>query len=103
MRDIDDTMAKRRQVLDWEAQYACAIDRNRLVLFVKVELRRTIVKPVRCGQVFMLYAGMNKALQEEYMIFYRSFFPYGEVIMDLIVNGGQSLFQSEQLHLVLMN
>ena len=67
-RDIDDKMADARRVLDWDAQYACALD-------------PTTAKAIRdsrmpeddhsdtcsmCGK-FCAVRSMNKALADEYI------------------------------------
>lgn len=67
-RDIDDTMAKARQVLDWEAQYACAIDpeRARSIRESRAPEEDHSETCSMCGK-FCAVRSMNKALQEEYI------------------------------------
>ena len=67
-RDIDDTMAKARQVLDWEAQYACALDpeRARSIRESRAPEEDHSETCSMCGK-FCAVRSMNKALQEEYI------------------------------------
>lgn len=67
-RDIDDTMAKARQVLDWEAQYACALDseRARSIRESRAPEDDHSETCSMCGK-FCAVRSMNKALQEEYI------------------------------------
>ena len=67
-RDIDDTMAKARQVLDWEAQYACALDpeRARSIRESRAPEEDHGETCSMCGK-FCAVRSMNKALQEEYI------------------------------------
>ena len=67
-RDIDDTMAKARQVLDWESQYACALDseRARSIRESRAPEEDHSETCSMCGK-FCAVRSMNKALQEEYI------------------------------------
>ena len=67
-RDIDDTMAKARQVLDWETQYACALDpeRARSIRESRAPEEDHSETCSMCGK-FCAVRSMNKALQEEYI------------------------------------
>ena len=48
-RDIDDKMAEARQKLDWEAQYACALDPEHERQSVTAEVRKRITAiPAAC-------------------------------------------------------
>ena len=67
-RDIDDTMARARQVLDWEKQYACAIDpeRARAIRESRAPEEDHSDTCSMCGK-FCAVRSMNKALKEEYI------------------------------------
>ena len=67
-RDIDDKMARARQVLDWEQQYACAIDpeRARAIRESRAPEEDHSDTCSMCGK-FCAVRSMNKALQEEYI------------------------------------
>ena len=67
-RDIDDKMARARQVLDWEQQYACAIDpeRARAIRESRAPEDDHSDTCSMCGK-FCAVRSMNKALQEEYI------------------------------------
>ena len=67
-RDIDDKMARARQVLDWEEQYACAIDpeRARAIRESRAPEDDHSDTCSMCGK-FCAVRSMNKALQEEYI------------------------------------
>ena len=67
-RDIDDKMARARQVLDWEEQYVCAIDpeRARAIRESRAPEEDHSDTCSMCGK-FCAVRSMNKALQEEYI------------------------------------
>ena len=67
-RDIDDHMAEARQKLDWEAQYACALDPDtaRAIRDSRVPEDDHSDTCSMCGK-FCAVRSMNKALKEEYI------------------------------------
>lgn len=67
-RDIDDRMAEARQKLDWEAQYACALDPDtaRAIRDSRVPEDDHSDTCSMCGK-FCAVRSMNKALKEEYI------------------------------------
>jgi len=66
-RDIDDRMAEARQKLDWEAQYACALDPDtaRAIRDSRAPEDDHSDTCSMCGK-FCAVRSMNKALKEEY-------------------------------------
>lgn len=67
-RDIDDRMAEARQKLDWEAQYACALDPDtaRAIRDSRAPEDDHSDTCSMCGK-FCAVRSMNKALKEEYI------------------------------------
>lgn len=67
-RDIDDKMADARRVLDWDAQFACALDpETAKAIKVTVCLRMSTAEACSmCGK-FCAVRSMNKALAGEYI------------------------------------
>lgn len=67
-RDIDDHMAEARQKLDWEAQYACALDPDtaRAIRDSRAPEDDHSDTCSMCGK-FCAVRSMNKALKEEYI------------------------------------
>lgn len=67
-RDIDDRMAEARQKLDWEAQYACALDPDtaRAIRDSRAPEHDHSDTCSMCGK-FCAVRSMNKALKEEYI------------------------------------
>ena len=67
-RDIDDRMADARQKLDWEAQYACALDPDpaRAIRDSRAPEDDHSDTCSMCGK-FCAVRSMNKALKEEYI------------------------------------
>lgn len=67
-RDIDDRMAEARQKLDWEAQYACALDPDtaRAIRDSRAPEDDHSDTCSMCGK-FCAVCSMNKALKEEYI------------------------------------
>lgn len=67
-RDIDDRMAEARQKLDWEAQYACALDSDtaRAIRDSRAPEDDHSDTCSMCGK-FCAVRSMNKALKEEYI------------------------------------
>lgn len=67
-RDIDDCMAEARQKLDWEAQYACALDPDtaRAIRDSRAPEDDHSDTCSMCGK-FCAVRSMNKALKEEYI------------------------------------
>ena len=67
-RDIDDRMAEARQKLDWEAQYACALDPDtaRAIRDSRAPEDDYSDTCSMCGK-FCAVRSMNKALKEEYI------------------------------------
>ncbi len=67
-RDIDDRMAEARQKLDWEAQYACALnpDTARAIRDSRAPEDDHSDTCSMCGK-FCAVRSMNKALKEEYI------------------------------------
>lgn len=67
-RDIDDRMAEARQKLDWEAQYACALDPDtaRAIRDSRAPEDDHSNTCSMCGK-FCAVRSMNKALKEEYI------------------------------------
>lgn len=67
-RDIDDRMAEARQKLDWEAQYACALDTDtaRAIRDSRAPEDDHSDTCSMCGK-FCAVRSMNKALKEEYI------------------------------------
>ena len=68
VRDIDDRMAEARQKLDWEAQYACALDPDtaRAIRDSRAPEDDHSDTCSMCGK-FCAVRSMNKALKEEYI------------------------------------
>lgn len=67
-RDIDDKMGEARQKLDWEAQYACALDPNtaRAIRDSRAPESDHADTCSMCGK-FCAVRSMNKALNDEYI------------------------------------
>ena len=67
-RDIDDRMAEARQKLDWEAQYACALDPDtaRAIRDSRAPEHDHSDTCSMCGK-FCAVRSMNKALNSEYI------------------------------------
>ena len=67
-RDIDDKMADARRVLDWEAQYACALDPDTARSIRDSRLPEDDHSDTcsMCGK-FCAVRSMNKALNDEYI------------------------------------
>lgn len=67
-RDIDDRMAEARQKLDWEVQYACALDPDtaRAIRDSRAPEDDHSDTCSMCGK-FCAVRSMNKALKEEYI------------------------------------
>ena len=65
-RDIDDKMADARRVLDWEAQYACALDPEtaRAIRDSRAPEEGHSETCSMCGK-FCAVRSMNKALNDE--------------------------------------
>ena len=67
-RDLDDRMAKARRALDWEAQFACALDPDTAKAFRDARLPEDDHSDTcsMCGK-FCAVRSMNKALAGEYI------------------------------------